>query len=158
MIRMPPFPVGQYYDPGPSFANDRGYLQAVLVSIFDTPIGNIERSPPTCFQNLRRIGSFAGAVVGAAPRPHLTLGQVEDSRALAMLRPFQQRAATGLLHVVAVRRDRQDVEGLARGEGRHVSRDCPAQAPRSRARSAGAPPFPSVWAVRGSRVRRCRRK
>ena len=62
---------------------------------------------------------FAGAIFGAAPRSHLTLGQIENPGAMSELRHFQQRAAAGLLYIVAVSSQGKDIEWGRR----HVSRE-----------------------------------
>jgi hypothetical protein len=49
------------------------------------------------------------------------LGQIENARALAALRGFQQSAAAGLFHVVTVGGYGQDVERLVARRGSHFS-------------------------------------
>ena len=118
MIWMPPLPVGQNDHPRPRLPNHGGDLQPVLVGVLDAAVRNVERAPPTHAQNLGRVIGFARAIFRRAPRPHLALRQVEDARALAALRGLQQRAAAGLLYVVAVRGDGQDVQRLEVERGR----------------------------------------
>ena len=158
MIRMPPLPIRQNDHPRPRLTNHARHLQPVLPSILNATVRDVECPPPTHTQNLGSVGGFARAVFRRAARPHLTLRQVEDAGALPALRGFQERTAAGLLDVVAVRGDGQNVESWTQRKGRHVSPDSPARARRSRARSAGAPPFPLTWAAGGLRARRCRRR
>ncbi len=111
MIRMPPLPVRQNDHPRPRLPNHGGDLQPVLVGVLHAAVGNIERPPPTHAQNPGRVVGLARAIFRRAARPHLAPRQVEDARALSALRSLQQRTAAGLLHVVAVRGNGQDVQG-----------------------------------------------
>ena len=144
MIRMPSLPVRQNHHLRTCLANHAGDLQAVLPSVLDTAIGNVECPAPFHAQNVRRVRRFARPIFRGAACAHFPLGQIEDAGALSPLRRLQQRAAAGLLDVVTVCGDGKYVEGGARGKGRHVSRDCPAPARRFPARSDGESPFPST--------------
>ena len=124
MIRMPSFPVGKYYNSRPPLPEHARDLQSVLPRVFHSPIGDIESLPPRDAEYFRRIRGFAGTILGAASCSHFPLGEIEDSRAIAPLRHFEQRAPAGLLDVVAVGREGQNVERRSR----HVSRDFPAPA------------------------------
>ena len=120
MVRMPPLPVGQNDHPRPRLPNHASDFQSVLPSVLDPTVRDVERSPPDHAQNLRGIVGLAGAVFGRAARAHLALRQVENARALPALRGFQQRPAAGLLDIVAVRGNGQDVQrfGVGRGASR----------------------------------------
>ena len=119
MIGMAALPVGKNDHPRSCLANYCGQLYAVLPSVLDAAVWKVEGAPPTHAKNLGRVIRFAGAIFCRAPRSHLALRQVEDARALPALSGLQQRAATGLLHVVAVRGDREDIERLIQRGGRH---------------------------------------
>ena len=54
------------------------------------------------------------ALLGRAARAHVAGGQVEHAGAVARLRHADQRAAAGLLDIVGMRRDRENVEAHAR--------------------------------------------
>ena len=60
----------------------------------------------------RRFGAsrLARTICGTAARAHFALRQIEDAGAMASLRHLEQRAAAGLLHIVAVRGDGQNIE------------------------------------------------
>ena len=118
---MPSLPVRQNHHARPRLADHARYFQPVLPGVFDAAVGNIERPPPARAENSRRVRRLARAIFGGAARAHFALRQIENAGALAALGHLQQRAAAGLLHVVAVRGNGQNVEG-SRG---HVSRDCP---------------------------------
>ncbi len=112
MIRMPPFPVGQDDYPRARLPNHGGDFQPVLLSVLHAPVRNVERPPPTHAKNLGCVIGFARAIFRRAPRPHFALRQVEDAGALPALRSLQQSSAAGLLYIVAVRGDGQDVQRL----------------------------------------------
>ena len=99
---MPPLPVRKNDHPRPRLPNHARHLQPVLPGILDAAVGKIERSSPTDAQNLCCVVGFAGTIFRCAARPHLSLRQVENARALPAPRRFQQRTSAGLLHVVAV--------------------------------------------------------
>ena len=111
MVGVPSLPVGQDDDARPRLPNHARDLQTVLPSILDAAVGKIQRPSPIDSQNLCRIIRFAGTIFRRAARAHFTLREVENARALPALRGFQQRAAAGLLDVVAVRGDGQHVQG-----------------------------------------------
>ena len=95
----------------------RRHLQPILPGILDAAVWNIERTPPVCAKNFRRIRRFTRAIFGGAARSHLALRQIENAGALAALCRFQQCSAASLFHVVAVRGNGKDVE---RSEGMSV--------------------------------------
>jgi len=61
----------------------------------------------------------AGELLGGAARSHFSLGKIEDPSPLTELGHFQQRSAAGLLHIVTMGGNGQDVQG----KRRHVSRE-----------------------------------
>ena len=61
-------------------------------------------------QDASGVGGFCGALLGGAARSHLALGEVEDAGAMAVLGHLEEGAAAGLLHVVAVGGDGEDIE------------------------------------------------
>src|SRR6266404_4027454 len=111
---MASFPVRQDYDPRASFSDCARDFQPVLPGVLYAAVGNVERSAPGAPQNLRCGFSLSRSVISRAARTHLTLGQVEDAGALAALRHLQQRAATGLLDVITVGSDCQNVYRILR--------------------------------------------
>ena len=82
----------------------------VLEGVLHPAIGNIERPAPSNAQNLARVFGFTRAVFHGAARSHLTAREIEDGGGAAHLRHLQQRAAAGLLHIVAVRGDGKNVD------------------------------------------------
>ena len=71
-------------------------------------------SPPRRAQYFRCVRSLASAIFGAAPRSHLALGQIENPGAVSALRHLEQRAAAGLLHIVAVSGQGKNIERCGR--------------------------------------------
>ena len=90
-------------------ANDTRDFQPVVVGVLDPAVGNIERLPPAGFENARRFVGFARAIFDGAARAHLALRQVEDGGAVSALGHLQQRAATGLLHIITMGGDGKNV-------------------------------------------------
>src|SRR2546423_8049595 len=99
---MPSFPVRKNHYTWPSFADDGGNFQPVLPSVLDPAIGDIKRPPPPHAKNSRGVCRLVRAIFGGASRTHFALRQIENSRPLSALRHLQQRAAAGLLYIVAV--------------------------------------------------------
>src|SRR5208337_4427090 len=111
MIGMAALPVGKNDYARALLANDAGDLDAVGVGVLDAAIGNVEGFAPCDLQNTRCFGGFGGAALGGAARSQFALREVENAGARALTRHLQQRAATGLLHVVAMGGDGEHVEG-----------------------------------------------
>src|SRR3954454_23894861 len=110
MVRMSTLPVGKYHDARFQQANDARDLEAVVPRVLHTPVGDVERVAPSHLQDARSFGGFAPAIVGSAARTHLTACQVEDAGAQPALCMLQQRAATGLLYIVAMSGDGENVD------------------------------------------------
>src|SRR5262249_38721378 len=58
------------------------------------------------------------AILCRTTRTHLATSQIENARAIPVLCHLQQRAAAGLLHVVAMGGDGQDIQSALRGRHR----------------------------------------
>src|SRR5271166_1362115 len=121
---MASLPVRQNHYARASLADHARNFQAIFPGIFDAAIGNIECAAPPYAKNRRCIRGFLRPILSCAAGTHFTLRQIEDAGALAALRGFQQRPAAGLLYVITVRGDGQDVESRYG----HVSRDLRAPA------------------------------
>src|SRR5271157_1390202 len=63
------------------FANDARDLGAILEGVLDAPVRNVERAPPTDFEDARRLVRFARAIFDRAARAHLALREVENGGA-----------------------------------------------------------------------------
>src|SRR4029077_9606647 len=108
---MTSFPVGKNHDSWPRLANHPRNFEPVLPRVLHAPVRDVKRMPPAGAQDLRRVGGFTRPVFRCTAGTHLPLGEVENPRALATLRHLQQRAPTGLLYVIAVRSNCQNIEG-----------------------------------------------
>src|SRR5262249_29261726 len=106
VIRMPPLPVRQNHHAWPLLAQHARDLQLVL----NAPVTNTERSTPRDPQDPRRLRRLPLAVFRGTARPHLAPREIENAGAVTELRHLQQRAAAGLFYIVAMRRDRQNIE------------------------------------------------
>jgi hypothetical protein len=113
-------------------------LQPVFQTVFNRPVRQIESLTPAHAEQLCRLRRFSCPVIGSPARSSLALGQVEDRGAQSARSHAQQRAATGLFHVVAVRRNGKYIgsEGIANGIGDHWR-----LAPISRGGRSGNPPL-----------------
>src|SRR5271169_3824397 len=110
MIRVASLPIRKDHHSRPLLADYTRHFQPVLPRVLDPAVGDIESLPPGDAQYSRRLGRFLRAVFGGASRSHFSLREIEDAGALAPLRHFQQRAATGLFDVVAVGGEGENVE------------------------------------------------
>ena len=110
MVRMPPLPVGQNNYARPRLANHARHLQPVLPRILYAAVGKIERPSPTDSQNLTSVVGLPGTIFCRAARSHFTLGQIQNARSLPALPGLKQRAAAGLLYVVPMSCDGQNIE------------------------------------------------
>ncbi len=110
MVGMAALPVGKDDDARAQAAKHGGNLQAVLVGVLDVAVGQVERLAVRNVQDAGCVGGFGGALGGGAAGAGLALREVEDAGAPAARVHGQQRAAAGLLDVVAVGGDGQDVD------------------------------------------------
>src|SRR5579862_7418870 len=107
---MPPLPVGQNHHARASLANHARNFEAILPSVFDASIRNVERSPPNRAKDFCRIRRLTRALFRCAASSHLALREIENADALPALRGPQQSASAGLLYVVAVSGDGHNVK------------------------------------------------
>src|SRR5664279_135690 len=106
---MTRLPVGKNQHARAQLTNDARDLDPIAKGVLDPAVGNIERSPPTDFQDARCLIGLTRPVVNAAAGAHLALREIEDGSAVSALRHLEQRAAAGLLDVVAMGGNGQDV-------------------------------------------------
>src|ERR1019366_1266122 len=106
---MTRLPIGKNKHARAQLTNDTRDLDPVAKGVLDAAVRNIERSPPTDFQDARRLVGLTRPVFNAAAGAHLALREVEDGSAVSALCHLEQRAAAGLLDVVAMGGDGQDV-------------------------------------------------
>src|SRR5215475_14364008 len=112
MIRMASLPVGKYENSRFLFADDGRYFEAVLPGVLDAAIRNIERMPPRNFQNMRRIGGLASSVFRRAASTHFALCEIQNTGAVPPFSHLEQSTAACLFYVIAVRGERENVEGF----------------------------------------------
>ena len=110
MIGMPPLPVRQDKNFRPLLANHARHLQAIFPGILHPSIRDIERSTPRDFQDPRRFFRFASPIFGRASRAHFPLCQIEDAGAISAVGHFEEGAAAGLFHIIAVRGESKNIE------------------------------------------------
>src|SRR6185437_13091087 len=118
---MAAFPVGKYDHSGALLANYARHLQAVLPGILHPAIRNIQSLAPGNLQDASRLDRLRRTLLGAAAGAHFALGQIEDPGGPSALRHLEQGAAAGLLHVITVGGNGQNVEGGA-AHGKRQSR------------------------------------
>ena len=125
MIRMACLPIGKDDDSRPLLPQHSHNLQAILPGVFDTPVGNVQGVPPTDIENLGCFSGLAFSIFGGASGAHLATREIENAGTAAALGHFKQSTAAGLLHVVAVSSNGQNVNRITHrrsfprcGEGR----------------------------------------
>jgi hypothetical protein len=111
MIGMAPFPIGKNQHARTLLTENTNHLQAILPGILDAAVRNIESLAPGNFQNARRFRGFAAAVVHSSARSHFALRQVEDTGAMSVLGHLEQSSGAGLLNIIAVRSQGENVYG-----------------------------------------------
>ena len=109
MVGVAALPVGQDDDAGAQAAKGGGELEAVLVGVLDVAVGEVEGFAVSDAEDAGGFGGFGGALGCGAAGAGFALGEVEDAGAPAERLLDEQRAAAGLLHVVAVGCDGEDV-------------------------------------------------
>ncbi len=110
VVGMAALPVRKDDHLRPGLADRARDLQAVLPGVLHAAVRDVERAAPPDAQDARRLFRLARTVLGSAARAQLALGEVEDAGAMAALRHLEQGAAAGLLHVVTVSGDGEDVQ------------------------------------------------
>src|SRR5947209_6538699 len=110
MVRMPSLPVGQNHHARTLLPDNARNLHPVLVCVLHAAIRNIKSMAVRHLENAGSFGSFARTVCGSPACSHLSLGEIEDAGAAALLGHLKQRATTGLLHIIAVRSNSKKVE------------------------------------------------
>ena len=118
MIRMPPFPIRKYHHSRPLLAQYADDFKPIVPCVLHPPVWDIERPAPRRTQYPAGVSSLTSAILGAATRSHLALGQIEDAGAVSALCHLKERTAAGLLYIVAVSGQSKNIEW----EARHVSR------------------------------------
>src|SRR5579864_6263446 len=108
---MAPLPVRKNDHPRSLFAEHAHDLQSVLPGVFHPPVGNVECVTITNLEDSRCLACFFSAVFGRSASSHLPLGEIENPGVSALLGHLQERASTSLLDVVAVGRNRHDIQG-----------------------------------------------
>src|ERR1019366_4902039 len=99
---MARLPIGKNKHARAQLTNDTGDLEPVAKGVLDPAIGNVESPPPTDFEDARRLVGLARPVFNASASAHLALREVKDGGAVSALSHLEQRAAAGLLDVVAM--------------------------------------------------------
>src|ERR1039458_3126401 len=89
---MPRLPIGKNQHARAQLTNDACDLNPIAKDVLDAAVGNVERSPPTDFQDARSLVGLARPVFNAAARAHLALREVEDSSAVPVLRHLDRKS------------------------------------------------------------------
>src|SRR6202034_3345656 len=97
-----------------------GDLEAVFERVLDVAVGKVEGFAVGDVEDAGGGFGFGGTLGGGAAGAGFATSEVEDGGAAAKRVLHEQRAAAGLLDVVAVRGDGEDVKGglvVVRGAG-----------------------------------------
>jgi hypothetical protein len=112
VVRMACLPVGQNHDAGLRLPQHRGDFQPVLPGVFQSSIGKIESMPPGSAQKSRSLLSFGCTFGGGAASSRFALGQIENGGTQPNGRRLQQGSPACLLHIITMRGNCEDVDGL----------------------------------------------
>src|SRR5208283_794703 len=69
-----------------------------------------QRPPPRRLQHLRRARRFLCPCFRGSSRAHLPRRQIQNARPISALRHLQQRPPAGQLHIIRMRRNRQQIK------------------------------------------------
>src|SRR3954452_21044331 len=111
---MTSLPVRKYHHSRPLLTDHACHFKTVLPCVFHATVGYIERITPGNLQDLGCFNCFLLALIGGPTCPHLSASQIQNARAMALLRHLEHGSTTGLLYVVTVRSDGQDFDGHGR--------------------------------------------
>src|SRR6266542_741348 len=104
------FPVGENHHARTRLPDHARNLQTVFPIVLHAAVGNIQRMPPGNALDSRCFLCLSRPIFGGSARPHLALRQVEDASALSALGHLEQRPAAGLLNVITVRGNSQNIQ------------------------------------------------
>src|ERR1700720_2395503 len=107
---MASLPVRQDHHSRMLLANHARNFQPVLRGVLDSAVGDVQGMTPRHTKNLSRFRSLAGTIFRRAAGSHLALSQVENPSAMATLGHLEHGAAAGLLDIVTVGGDSEDVQ------------------------------------------------
>ncbi len=115
MIGMPRFPIRQDHDARPQVANLNSQAHAHADGIFQTRIGKTQIAAPG--QTHRAGGGvrFLQTNLGRSAAAHVAGRKIQHAGAIALLGHADQRAAAGLLHIIGVSGDGENIERLFDG-------------------------------------------
>ena len=112
VVWMAGLPIGKNDHPRACFSYDTRDLEAIFPGVFDASVGDVEGMTILDLENSGGFRGFAGPVFGVASRAHFTTSQVQNSGLTALLCGFEQSPAAGLLNVITMGGDGEDVEGF----------------------------------------------
>src|SRR6185437_15882563 len=115
---MPSLPVRKDHYSWPRLPNCPRNFETVLPGVLDAAVRDVERLAPGNFQNSRSFGGFRFARLCRSSRAHFAASEIKNAGAFSLLCCLQQCATAGLLHVVTVRGNGQDVEIRRRHQSR----------------------------------------
>ena len=114
VVRMAPLPVGQNHHARLQLADLHRHGHARAERVFQPRVRHVHVAAPVQPHVLAGRLRFCHALLGRAARAHVAGRQVEHAGAVSHLGHADQGAAAGLLHIVGMRRDRQNVQAHAR--------------------------------------------
>jgi hypothetical protein len=114
VVGMARLPIRENQDSRTQLPYDTRDLGLIFDGVLDSTVGDVQCLPPANVQNASSFGSFAGPIFDGAASAHLALGEIKDGSAATALRHLQQGSATGLLDIIAMCRNGQDVDPLTR--------------------------------------------
>jgi hypothetical protein len=110
VVRVAALPVGQDDDAGAQAAENSCDLETVLVGVLDVAVRQVEGFAVGDVEDAGSGSSFGGTVCGSAAGAGFALREVENAGAPAASMHGKQSASAGLLDVIAVGGDGEDVD------------------------------------------------
>ncbi len=112
MVGVPADGVGEDHHPGPEVPDLLHHHAPGLVGVGQRRVGQPRVPALRHPQHLRRRRRLPGPELGAAPRPGLAAGEVQDAGGMPGIPRLEQRPGAGQFDVVTVRGDGQQGDGV----------------------------------------------
>ena len=110
-------PIRQNHDARLRLPQHGRNFQPIFPVVFQASVGKIKGMAPGRAQNFPRLFSFCGTFGSGASRTGFSLGQVENGGAQTNGRRLQQCSTAGLLHIVTMGCNCENVDGLNHAGG-----------------------------------------
>jgi hypothetical protein len=117
VVGVATLPVGEDHDARAEAAQDGGDLEAIFQGVLNVAVGEIEGLAMGDSEDCGRRVGFGSSLGCGAPCAGFSAGEIEDAGAPAEGLLDEEGAAAGLLDVIAMGGDGQDIERTCMGRG-----------------------------------------